>query len=389
MQSRVVLDSLLALSGVQSWANGSFAMGDAMLYLRQKALQGCQALLQGLGGEHQIPQGMDNIYQRGSKQAGTTGHDNIFSILASCALLFLYEKLTGEVQGHGNCHLQFFARLFSGGYMTTSIVTRAEFLRTEAFQFFSSFFRYNDIVRSTSSRRPTLLDFYPGEVTESNYDNTSKTRNETDKEVSRLAFPQLITRISDGDLTITDSHIVASDGILDWLPSFSLLPALDLHKHAKLPLWDQELIVSSTYGDLASFSCPGEWDERELVSELYRITAMIYRRQCVVRHCLVNGQVIPEELQVGNLVSWAVQLVQLLPHGSLYENTLLWPIGIIARELKVTNGTEREYIISKLYSLEDQFHMRHFARARQYLIKYWKESDQGVPHEDNDTILIG
>ncbi len=45
MQSRPVLDAMLALCCVQSWENGSFAMEAPMLKYRCKAIRGCMDLV--------------------------------------------------------------------------------------------------------------------------------------------------------------------------------------------------------------------------------------------------------------------------------------------------------------------------------------------------------
>jgi hypothetical protein len=56
MQSRTVLDAVLALSCVQSWENGSFAMKTHMPKYRQKALKGCMELINRIMGESNIQQ---------------------------------------------------------------------------------------------------------------------------------------------------------------------------------------------------------------------------------------------------------------------------------------------------------------------------------------------
>ncbi|RFU28666.1 hypothetical protein B7463_g7684, partial [Scytalidium lignicola] len=315
MQSRVVLDSLLALSGVQSWRNGTFAMQDAMLKLRQKALYGCRALLTNLIIKFQIKKGcsspsdMDLTIKIISKCAGTVRGEDVLHLLASCAMLLLYEKLTGEGQACWTAHLQFFARL-----------------------------------------------------------------------------------ISAGDPSITDAQIVAWDGRLDWFPSFALVALRNRPTHEKIPFGEQGLIIDPHCTRLDSFTSPNKWDEQGLISVLYRIAAMTYRRQCLRQQQLKHGKTPPitvDELLTGNLSLWATQLVQLLPYGSPYESTLLWPIGIVAKELKSANEAEREYIVFRLRSLEHRFHMKHFQRVREYLIQYWAISDRGMIYESNETILLG
>jgi hypothetical protein len=140
-RSRVVLSSLLALSGVQTWQNGSFGMGEGMLKMRQKALHGCRMLLTRLcKPTHVDPQSTE------STKFDTTlpTSDDVINLFASCMLLLLYEKLAGEGEENWSPHLSFIASLCS------HTGSRVFLTRDGAFQFLLSLFSYNDLVRSTS-----------------------------------------------------------------------------------------------------------------------------------------------------------------------------------------------------------------------------------------------
>ena len=47
---------------------------------------------------------------------------------------------------------------------------------------------------------------------------------------------------------------------------------------------------------------------------------------------------------MGNLPSWAAQLISLVGPGSRFESALLFPIGILAKELAASHAGERELV---------------------------------------------
>lgn len=349
-QSRVVLDSLLALSAVQSWENGSFGMGAAMLRLRQKALGGCRQLL-------------SQLNMRGVELKRV--HDQtIISVFASCMLLLLYEKLAGEGQENWSPHLSFIAQLCSQPLFWPV---------DKKFDFLLSLFWYNDLVRSTSLQAPTLSDFYlTGISTQLSLNRLSSP--------GRFAFPCLIARISSGDPTVTDAEITAWDGRLDWFPSFALVASGNVETHVH---WDNQYLTMDPHlhrvEHLINTYSP---TDQTIMSELYRIAGMVYRRQR-------ENIPIEQDLSRNRLALWAVQLVQLLPEGSPYESTLLWPIGIFAKELTLLDGCQRAYILARLGALERQFRMKHFSCVVEMLLKSWSASDAGIANTSSSTILLG
>ncbi|KAL4935227.1 hypothetical protein BDV06DRAFT_207419 [Aspergillus oleicola] len=88
------------------------------------------------------------------------------------------------------------------------------------------------------------------------------------------------------------------------------------------------------------------------------------------------------------LALWAVQLVQLIPEGSMYENTFNWPIGIVARELTFCDDAERAYIQYRLQALVWQFQMKNFGCIKGFLVDFWKMKDHGAANSINHMILL-
>lgn len=404
LQSRVVLDSLLALGGVQSWSNGRFTFEHAMLKLRQKALEGCRWLI----NELYTPVSETNGEIAQSKQIALSKlvepqgkEPKILHLLASCVLILLYEKLAGEQVENGTTHLQFLSQILPANILSQVISTaaQAEMPSTsegEAFQFIANLFLYNDFVRSTSLRTLSFSDFYLCTA----FQEHGFSINESDFQGlqsqygGRFTFPGLISRLSAGDSSVTDADIAGWDGDLGWLPSFSLMPPLLQEMYERLPITDESIVFDSSFRHLGSLLSPYEWKEERIISEVYRITGIIYRRQCLAR---LAGQSDTEirgpnggngrHVQTGNLPSWAVQLIHTLPDKSSLENTLLWPIGIIGKELGADHEIERDVILRRLEALEERFHMKHFGKVKEHLKVYW-ENSAGREYEDG-AILFG
>lgn len=100
MRNRVVLDSILALTSVQNWANGVFEMECVMLRLHRKAIQGCIRLVREVTNISdmrnielsELQNSISGIALPGASTASVL--DDVLTLLASFLLLLLYEKLS-------------------------------------------------------------------------------------------------------------------------------------------------------------------------------------------------------------------------------------------------------------------------------------------------------
>ncbi|WAO94425.1 Hypothetical protein NCS54_01200700 [Fusarium falciforme] len=355
-----------------------------MLFFRYKALRGCRELIEsvmkksGVQNEVQSSSTMD-VIQVVSSRAAAIDDDDIMHLLATCVLMILYEKLSGERQENASAHLRFFARVFPDRLFLA--ITNGNPLDNsrqqwnEAMAFLSSLFLYNDLVRSTSLRTSTLSDFYirhggPG---------------------SRFEFPRIIARLNAGDLSVTDNEIAVWDGRLDWFPSF----ALDVPDRSefceRLPVAEPAFVLNPHFRRLETFARPEAWNEQGIVSELYRIAASVYRKQKLVSQRFSLGydhrELDENYLEMGNLPSWGVELLRLLSPVSPYDNTLLWPISIIAKEL--TDEMERQFALNRVESLEKRLSMKHFSDVREYLIASWMAKDEGIISTWEQPVLFG
>ncbi|KAL3490410.1 fungal-specific transcription factor domain-containing protein [Aspergillus germanicus] len=341
-RSRVVLDSLLALSGVQTWQNGSFGMGEGMLKMRQKALRNCRMLLMCL----YRPADVDS--QSTKLDTALSTSDDVINLFASCMLLLLYEKLAGEGEENWSPHLSFIASLCN------HTGSRIFLSRDEAFQFLLSLFSYNDLVRATSLQAPTMSDFY-----------------------LRGTFA--------GDTTVMDADIGAWDGKMTWFPSFALVSTDEEDpRYVRSPsLSDGQYIsMDPSLYHIEQLLPIHELTDEKIVSRLYRIAAMVYKRQKSLDSLAASDD-------CSRMALWAVQLLRLLPAASDFETTLLWPIGIIARELTLADETQRAYFIYRLEALEHHFHMKHFSCVKDFLLSLWVAKYYGLEDDRSSVILLG
>lgn len=401
MRSRVVLDAMLALGAVQSWEGGGFKMARPMLQLRQKAIRGCMDLISRVYDPlRPRPYGTTEATAPDGLMPSPT--EDVIALLASCVLLLLFEKLSGESQDSATRHLQFFAQMFSSGELSVLSNQRYSFSPdmedkpwSEIVRFLTSLFLYNDLVRSTSSCIPPISKFYVGMDTSGHHNDFQPFAPFCDPKLGRFALPSLISRVSAGDISVTDEDIASWDGRLDWFPSFALAHEKPSAAAQRLPTSDPVFVLGDAYCRLCSFARPGQLSEKDIVSEIYRIAATVYRKQCDLKHGVIpRNQTMsksnpPEGIgtQMGNLPIWAVQLLQHLPHNSSWENCLLWPIGIVAKELNTSH--EREYIMTRLRGFEQRFRLKLYHDVGEHLRRYWFAKDQGLVYVDTEPILCG
>lgn len=380
-QSRPVLDAMLALSCVQSWEDGNFTMNIPMLRYRAKAIRGCRDIVAKtmrkprVAREFSLPFGAVN--EDHATRAAMTGSVHADTqLLTVCVLLMLYEKLSGECYENGVTHLQLFAQIFPSHLFISILDVLAHGPEldqpNEAILFLSNLFLYNDLVRSTSLRTSTLSDFYLNERTNSQVSTPSR------ETVDRFYFPRIIARIGANDSLVTDGDIAAWNGRLDWLPSFALQTREGERRCERLPTTDPTFAYDPIYTDLESFTSASSWDESTLTSELYRVAATVYRKQCQP-----NGP----DLGMGNLPFWAITILRLIPPGSRYETALLWPVAIVAKEL--TLQQDREYVMHRLQTLEQRYKLKNYCIVREHLLEVWRKRDTGRPWGHLRTSLFG
>lgn len=397
MNNETVLTSLLALSGAQSWRGESGGLEEEVLMLRRRALSSFREQLQrliNLGSQRSIESqnNFPSTIPTNATAFSFLDDDDRLFLSSTAMILLLYEKLSGEDESNWKPHLEFICQIFGfhpltflgkpaiQSSTTTGLVplsSRSAHV-TDALRFLYNLFLYNDLVSSTSLRRPTLSDFYvqatgnEAKVQTSSFAGMYNGAYADDDDANRYYFPSLIARMSAGDLSVSAFDIAMWDGRLDWLPSFSL-------------------VGSYSGNDPADFGNKTSSDQITIAA-IYRSTAAAYRLQTLqtlqgckthedddspplTRHLtrVLSDYDVTDELR--NECNSAISLMKLLPMTSSFENALLWPIGIVAKDLTIQDAMERNYILQRLEHLEQRFRMKHFRKAKEILQRHWMDID--------------
>lgn len=374
-QHHAVMSAVLALSGAQFEGHTDTGILKATLRARHRALEDCRALLHCLSSiTNQNCRNFSNA--SGMEISQTT---DILCTLACCICLLLYEKIVGDGKANWMPHLNFLAQVFDrlevpgNNQILQSIKSGDQ--QKAAFDFIHHLFLYNDLVHSTARRTSTLSTFYLRSLTEcevvymaqlpTNTIQTPSERHVNKTAHSRFYYPYLVAKISAGDENVSDACIDAWDGRLDWLPSLSVLGLQDSLK-----------LLPTTRGkwrtEKNNLQTPNEFDphQNSLTIAIYCETAKVYLRQCL--RCQQGHATTPQSgLAPVDLACHTTFLISQLPHGSGYESSLLWPIGIIGPELTLAKSTERQYLLDRLRALEQRFQMKHFQRVREALVEGW------------------
>lgn len=363
MQDNLAMNSMLLLSSAQATHVQWTGREKDILRLRQKALSGIREFIGNRQPSSSKMIDLDAASQRsGSDTTIMRLHDSRPSpdrlVLLACAImLLLHEKISGEATWKP--HFEFVQRLGVFEHFNPSQPNPGE-TTNDALQFFHSLFLYNDLVRATSLDIPMSSTFYLDACDRDPYGPTR----------SRYYFPSLVARISFDDGSVSESDIGAWDGNMNWLPSFALSRSMESHR--------PEI----------------ESDDELALKRLYQTAAVMYmyrRRHRRGDDERVRG--ITATTDLSKLARQAIQLSESIPISSPFENALLWPLGIAARELSSAQLHERNVVLRKFEGLEQRLGMRHFQRVRGVLTEEWAARDNEAqwPRQEGpgNLILLG
>ncbi|OAL20811.1 hypothetical protein AYO22_08439 [Fonsecaea multimorphosa] len=396
LQSNMLFEALIAMSGAQTWGSASLELREETLEAKHNALKACRELLNGPTCSHisrsrteRDAIGSVAVSSGSSTNGSITMDTQLIVLLATVTMLLLYEKFTGEGEKNWKPHLNFINHVFA-----LTDIPRGSNKFNIAMCFLHGLFTYNDLVGSTSLRSAPLSTFYVqaceadptygsshatsipsphpplGSVDRQNWLTCS---DRGGRRFGAYQFPSMIARISSGDTSLSMTDIIQWDGRMDWFPSFCLK--------------DNE----SCY--LANRE---SHEEASIIVELYRKTAMIYYEQRLLRdHQQITLSTTPlrrtaqrghgkggeSDLPYSQHIR-AIELIKLIPAHSPYENSLLWPISIIAPDLQYHHTAERQYLFKKLEWLERRFQMKQFHCMRQFLRDFWTRADESHALKD-------
>ena len=351
MRSNVVFDSVLALSGATRHRTGQNELERDTLRFRASALQGCGRLVDEIG--HACEGDDGKFSQHGSSATRTqkaARDEKLLHLLASVVLFVLFEKVTGDTSWLP--HMTFINELFDRYLQPILAENTFSGDVLETVSFLHQLFLYNDLVKSTSTYTAPLSGFYVAKHLNIGSGRSSSVMDVETQVTARYYFPNLISRISLSDPTVTEDEIDAWGGDMNWLPSFAL---------------ETNSLRDSSSVDL------------DILSELYRTTAKVYRSRVFENRGIrtMPPHATETPMDMTQLASIAVGQITMMPEGSPYETALLWPIGIATKELVASQQTERDIVITCLQSMERRFQMRHFQRAQDFLRAHWQQKDAG------------
>ena len=403
LRSTTVLCAVLAIGGVQTGLDGRADVRAEILALKGTVLRGCRNLLQRSqasinqksdvsdgrlleGPEHHSSKSA-YIIRSGSGTAQGGYEEDDLMLFASVMMLMVHDKLSGEPCSNLKTHLRF-AHQLQRRPVFDQVSTHYRFLR--------NIFLYNDLLAAIASGTPTLRDYGQSTIDTVSIgtDNPKRPLNQDGSSMSRLAsnryyLPVLLSRIANGSNSITLADIESWDGNMFWLPSFSSTEVTE---------------VISTIEQ----QCPSTFivDESEniLISEIYRnATRILYYQQ--LRNKANNhmdlapspseaksanfGDMLAYEFQIQHFNAILLANLRSLPLGSVYESSLLFPIGIAAMEIRDVG--EKAYVLSRLQLLEDRFQLNQFRKFREKVSDLWESGNDRMIGQQFacDAILLG
>jgi hypothetical protein len=135
--------------------------------------------------------------------------------------------------------------------------------------------------------------------------------------------------------------------------------------------------------------------ENALISEIYRNAARVFYFQRLRNHSrrALSSTKHPDspglsyasdyDFQIQYFNSILLTNLRLLPLGSAYDSSLLFPIGIAAMEIHV--AADRAYVLTRIRHLEGRFQLNHFRKFREKLSAFW---DGNESHQDDLTKVV-
>lgn len=243
------------------------------------------------------------------------------------------------------------------------------------YRFLYDLFMYNDLLAAIATEGPSLAHY------DSNHEpanSVTQCTNWSSPELesttfssrphNRYYFPTIISRIINGDETVTAEDINAWDGNMGWLPSFS---ASEFH-FPPPKLDDIEALVEPCATELS------------IVSNIYKKAANIL---LLKRSPSASSPMWDQSIKVKNESASLLRYVKALPNKSKYDNALLFPLALAAKE--VASEEDKQYMLETLTRLETRFQLVHFRTFRDKLKEFWNSDNCESSIRVHDTILLG
>lgn len=386
LRNNTVLCAVLAIGGIQTGLGGQPDVKAEILALKGRTLRGCRELLQKADAPLCL---VNDIYGTGRpartdpdcsdstlcgksiKAEHGAGEDDLM-LFASAMMLMVHDKLSGEPCSNLRPHLKFAHHFERRSTLHSLVSVHYKFLR--------NIFLYNDLLASISSGSPTLQDY--GQDTANSFstrtDNPEGLLNGDESYMFKLVgnryyLPILLSRVANGSDWVTMVDIERWDGNMTWLPSFSSTQASEAIQ--TIETQPPSTVIADEF-------------ENILISEIYRNATRVFYFQRLRKHPRKSDEG-SCDFQIQHFTSIILANLRLLPLGSAYESSLLFPIGIAAMEIR--DPSDRAYVLSRLRLLEDRFQLNHFQKFREKLSSFWEDSGSGFSRQKFacDVILLG
>lgn len=418
LRNETVLHAVLALSGIQVENSHHLGTEVEVLRLRGRVIKGCRHLLEKIGptdwsnyltrnsiGAIDSSKGDLNPITRGQDQMAVDDEDDL-ALIASVLLMILYDKLSGASCNDVRHHLVFAHFLFEkrirqnepgafaegacSRYTTKNKEDTRKILRrmSSHYKFLYNVFLYNDLLAGIASNLPTLSEYDLAISAIALGDNPGySTWHEEQSSIvaqikRRYYFPTLLSIINNRHAEVSMADIDAWDRQMSWLPSFSNIN----YGVTRLPSNSRRLNTSHHTRSQGSASPRDSGSfEDYVISEIYTNAAKILYVQRLRESSSTELPVIksicdPQEVEfdhnIGDFTSAFVSQLRQLPENSIYENALLWPIGVVAKE--VTDPSDVDYVLWRLNKLEQKFKLKLFRKFTERIASYWGRDGDSI-----------
>ncbi|KIX08885.1 uncharacterized protein Z518_03542 [Rhinocladiella mackenziei CBS 650.93] len=360
---------MLALAGLQEQSSDNWNIGAEIWRLRKQALQGCVEISTQASSQWQN----DMLQSREIRGYNFSfpgamlvlDEDDKLCLTTTAILIILFAKLSGQAYDSIRPYLDFAQEYFAfeetfGSY--TDIASRPPI-----YVFLRSLFTYNRLLASIGSRQPISTG----------HDSFEHSANGPSPPTQN--FLALLSRISNRVEDVSSIEIDRWAGDLDFIPSFSTTTK-ESRGQPSISSPRQQNLSDDSFASLDE-----EWEQEVVVRELYRAAGKIYffqqlRDRPKLSDTLTTRAFPPfvAHEEIGRLTGSAISLLKRLPDSSPFNSALLFPLGIIAPELRATKA--RRYTLAKLRLLQDTLHFDHFQIFGNDLVGRWAQTDADASH---------
>lgn len=357
-----VRQAMLALAALQAKNTYHQSINQEMHRLRCGAIEACRKISERVSGSdrpsphHEDRQALTHFGFPGAMLLLST--EEKLTLVTTAILLILFAKLSGASYESARAHMPFAREYFV--FEETFGLHQDSVTQTRLYVFLRNLLNYNELLASLAvSKAPTkTARIVPLE------DEPRLDPSETPKQ----EFLDLLSRTSARVEDVSVAEFEQWDGNLDFIPSYATSSS-------------QELSALPETANTAH-----QLDEESIaVREIYRTAGQIYYfRQPRDHTSSQQHHTAPTpsprrsspaaaRAQITILCTRAITLLRTLPANTRYNTALLFPLGMIAPELR--SLSHRAFVLEKLDNLHQRLHFDHYNVFGRDLIQAWAKAD--------------